>query len=437
VTSLIIKKNSPKLVYGKKSKRDMNLNELKKIKVAKVRQQFNNPSPANFRGMLQRELLKLNSIIKPGKNIAIAVGSRGISNLAAIVSDVVAYVKSQNALPFIFPAMGSHGGATAKGQEQVLESYGITEQSAGAPIKSALDTIELQPVGGVRVFMDKFAFESDGVILVNRIKPHTDFHAKYESGLVKMSVIGLGNQKQALEIHRLGLDGLREQIPKVAEQIFGTGKIIAGVGIVEDSIDRTNLIRVLPANEIFAGEPKLLERSRSFMPSLPVRDIDVLIIDRIGKNISGVGLDTNIIGRFGIPGQTDPDYPNIRSIVLNDLTDESHGNAIGLGLADVITRQLFDKIDFKVTFENAYTSSFLDRVKIPVIAENVPTALKFGLRNCGQIPPSEARIIRIQDTLHLEYCFVSQPIYRELSGKVETITGINPLFDDQGKLESF
>lgn len=385
--------------------------------LSKIRQHFRNNSIVDIKGELAKELLKLRPFIKPGANIALAVGSRGIKNLAVVVKEVTEFVKENKASPFIIPAMGSHGGATAEGQAEILAGYGITEKTIGAPIRSSMEVVEL-PQGDSPnpVFMDKNAYDSDGVILINRIKPHTDFNGKFESGLVKMSVIGLGNEKQASLIHRYGVYGLSVLIPLIAKQIFSTGKIIGGIALVENAYDNTMLVNSLKTNELFEQEPVLLEIARENMPSFPVNDIDVLIIDQMGKDISGVGIDPNIIGRIKIAGQEEPGRPEIKAIVLLNLTDNSHGNAIGIGLSDVITRKLFNKIDFSSTYTNAVTSSFLERAKMPIVAGNDKEAFEIALRSCGYLKNGEEKIIRIKDTLHLDEMYVSQPIFNILNG---------------------
>jgi hypothetical protein len=287
--------------------------------------------------------------------------------------------------------------------------------------------------------MDKNAYESDGVILINKIKPHTDFHATYESGLVKMSVIGLGKEAGAEAIHHFGVHGLTQLIPASAKQIFDTKKILAGVALIENAYDKTMMVNALRGQDILSEEPKLLDIARKNRPTFPVDNIDVLVIDRMGKNISGVGVDTNIIGRLKIYGQPEPPTPNIRSIVVADITDESHGNATGIGLADIIARRLFDKIDFQVTYKNIATSSFLERGKIPFIAENDVDALELALRNCGHSGPGEERIIRIKDTLHLDELYVSRAILDELSvnPQIEVIEKDIPVFDDKFLFRAF
>jgi hypothetical protein len=406
----------------------------------KIKQHFTNNSLVNVKEEISRELLKLRPLIKPGANIAIAIGSRGIRNLALVVKEVAEFIKESNAHPFIIPAMGSHGDATAAGQEGILAGYGISEKTVGAPVRSSMDVVEL-PRGDSPnpVFMDKNAFESDGVILINRIKPHTDYHGKYESGLVKMAVIGLGKEKQALAIHRFGVFGLSVLIPSTAKHIFSTGKILGGIALVENAYDETMLVSALKTNDFFDLEPGLLNIARKNMPSLPINDIDVLLIDQMGKDISGVGIDTNIIGRIRILGQKEPDKPSIKAIVLSDLTDASHGNAIGVGLSDVITKKLYDKIDFSSTYTNAITSSFLERAKIPIVAANDKEAFEIALRSCGYFKEGEEKIIRIKDTLHLDELYVSKPVFDLInySGEIESINENVKLFKSETEFSPF
>ncbi len=416
------------------------------VPLIKVRQMFERPRLLDVRAAVMQELAQMESCLRPGASIAIAVGSRGIANLAQIVKATVDFVKEHGAAPFIVPAMGSHGGGTAEGQTEVLASYGVTEAHIGAPVCATMDTVELtQEVSPNRVFMDRYAYESDGVILINRVKVHTDFHGPYESGLVKLSVIGLGKHRQALEVHKFGVYGLRSLIPPTAQQILATGKILFGVAIVENAYDETMLVKTLKAEDIMDEEPKLLDIARANMPSLPTergdtsKSIDILIIDRMGKDISGAGIDPNIIGRNKIRGEPEPPSPQVKAIVVSDLTPASHGNAVGLGLADVITQQLFDKIDMAATYENIVTSTFIERGKIPVIGKDDATATAIALRSCGPIPPKEVRIMRIQDTLHLGEVYISQAILDEIKDRddIEAIGEPVDVFDEEGKLRGF
>ena len=409
-------------------------------KLTKIKNNFIDNSLKDVRKTIRSELNRIKNIIKKGDSIAIAVGSRGIDNLQLTIKEVVDFAIKQGGDPFIIPAMGSHGGATAEGQAKVLAGYGITEHSIGAPVRSSMDVAEL-PQGELkhRIFMDKIAYNSAGVILINKIKPHTDFHSTYESGLVKMAVIGLGKEYGAKAIHNHGVYGLTQLIPASATQIFATHKILAGIALIENAYDKTMKIKAIPGNEIMSEEPELLKIAHANRPTFPVEKIDVLLIDRMGKNISGVGIDTNIIGRTKIYGQEEPSSPDIRSIVVRDLTDESHGNATGIGLADIITRKLYAKIDFDITYKNISTSSFLERGKIPFVAETDHDAMNLALRNCGNANPGEERIIRIMDTLHLDELYVSETILNELRGnlQIEIIDSTVDLFDDKNAINHF
>jgi len=411
-----------------------------KVKLTRIRQQFNDERLEDVEGTLALELQCLQSQTRRGGRIAIAAGSRGIADIASIVRTTADFVKAAGAEPFIVPAMGSHGGATDAGQEQMLASFGITEQNVGAPVQSSMEVIELpQGDSPVRLFMDRLAHESDGVILINRIKPHTDYHGRYESGLVKMAVIGLGKHAQALEVHRFGLPGLLEFMPMAAERLIDTGKIVGGIAVVENAYHQTKTVRVLGADQIMSEEPKLLVEAAANMPKLPVDRLDILFIDWIGKDISGVGIDTNIIGRMGMHGVAESAGPDIKAIVVCDVTPGSHGNALGIGLAEVITKRLFDSIDFDAMYGNAYTSAFLGRVKVPVVAKDDADAFRYALRVCGAIEPGSERIARIRNTLDLDELHVSDAVLKDLgeNAGVEVIGQPIEMLDDAGNLTEF
>lgn len=392
--------------------------------LTKIKQHFTKNGLADVKGEVSKELLRLKPMIKSGGSIAVAVGSRGIKNIFLIVKEVTDFIKANNAIPFIVPAMGSHGNAIAENQAQILADYGISEETTGVPVRSSMDVIEL-PKGDspAAVFIDKNAYYADGIILINRIKPHTDYHGSYESGLVKMTVIGLGKEKQASAIHSYGVYGLAELIPVVAKEIISTGKIIGGLAVVENAYDETMHVSALRSDEFFDKEPSLLKAAKDNMPYIPADNMDLLIIDEMGKNISGVGVDPNIIGRMKIYGQPEPPIPAVKSIIIADITKESHGNAIGVGLADVILRRLYNKIDFPSTYTNGITSSFYERIKIPVIAESDIEAYSIALRGCGYIKKGEEKVVRIKNTLHLEELYVSDAVLEEIkdSGRIEII----------------
>jgi hypothetical protein len=410
------------------------------VYLSRVRQRFPRERIAEIEEATVEALTALRGVIKSGASIAIAAGSRGIANIARIVKTAADFVRDAGAKPFIVPAMGSHGGATAEGQATLLASYGIIEQAMGCPVRATMEVVELPNDGlKTKLFMDRFVWESDGVIVVNRIKPHTDFHGDFESGLAKMMVIGLGKERQAFEMHGFGVHGLRDLVPQAAKRLLTMGKILAGIGIVENAYDETAIIEAIPAANIWTREPQLLALAKQNMPRLPVEDLDVLIVDRFGKNISGTGMDTNIIGRTHIVGEPEPASPRIKMIVVTDLTEESHGNATGMGFADIITRRLYRKIDFPVTYKNVVTAGFPDRAKLPMVMETDREALELALRGAGCRDISRTRVARIRDTLHLDDLFVSDAVLDEVRRKpnVEVADGRSEACDAAGVLRPF
>ena len=403
----------------------------------KVRQRFENAAIADIEQTVAQQLQSGKWNCAPGARIAIAVGSRGIANIARITKAVVAAVKAKGGAPFIIPAMGSHGGATAEGQQEILASYGVTEDAMGCPVHSSMEVVALENGDlEMQLFMDRHAFESDGVILINRIKPHTAFHGDYESGLVKMSVIGLGKERLANALHAFGIYGLKTLMPKAARMILATGKIILGVGIVENAYDETAMIEALTPEEILSREPELLNIAKALLPRFPLKDIDVLVVDQLGKNISGSGMDPNIIGRMRIRGEADPEFPAIKVIVVADLTEASHGNACGIGLADLVTRRLADKIDWDATYMNGITSGFYEHFMLPIVAPTDAQALEWGIR-ASHDPHKLKKIVRITDTLHLSEMYVSEAALAEIKGKVEILGEPVNMFDEQGALITF
>ena len=401
----------------------------------KVRQQFPREAVANIEQTVAEQMQKLT--IAPGANIAIGAGSRGVANIARIVKAVVDTVKAKGGNPFIFPAMGSHGGATDEGQAEILASYDITAATMGCPVRSSMEVVPIEH-GDLEIplYMDKTAYESDGVILVNRIKPHTAFHGDYESGLVKMSIIGLGKQRLAEALHSYGIYGLKTLMPAAARKIMATGKVILGIGIVENAYDDTAIIEALTPDEIWTREPQLLEIAKESLPTFPLDELDVLIVDRIGKNISGSGMDPNIVGRIGIRGEADADKPRIKVIITTDLTDESHGNACGIGMADVVTKRLKDKIDWDVTYMNGVTSGFFEHFTLPIVAATDQQAFEWGIR-ASHDPKRPKRIARIKDTLHLSELYLSPAALDERHRNVELISEPGSLFNEQGALIPF
>lgn len=345
--------------------------------------------------------------LRPGARIALAVGSRGIGRLPELVRGAVRGLRAAGADPFVVPAMGSHGGATAEGQREMLASLGVEESTIGCRVRSSMEVVALEAALEVPVVMDRLAWEADGVVLLNRVKPHTDFHGTWESGLAKMASIGLGKAVQAAAIHRHGVRGLRELMPAVAEVVLGSGRVLLGVAVVENAYDEPMLVEAIRPGVLMERETELLEVARAHLPRLPVDELDLLIVDRIGKEISGCGMDTNVIGRTRIHGEPEPASPRIRSIVACGLTERSHGNGTGAGLADVITRSLYERIDLGVTATNVVTSGFLERGKIPVVAPDPRTAALWALHGSPPVPGEALRVARIRDTLHLSELYLS------------------------------
>ncbi len=364
--------------------------------------------------------LKISEFCNSGQTVAVTAGSRGISQIPEILRLIVNRIKYYGGKPIIVPAMGSHGGATSDGQTSLLAELGIFEETVGAPIVSSMDVVEIGSLrNGMPVYMDKIAFQSDAIIVVNRIKPHPDFTSRYQSGLAKMTAIGLGKQAGADTIHRYGAYGLIELIPQAARLIVEKSPIVGGIAILENAYHEIATIKeVTPAGIAGDEEAKLLEMAYSLFPKIPLDDIDLLIVDELGKNISGTGMDAKTIGRVKVFGSQEPESPKIRTIVVLDITKESHGNAVGIGLADVTTQSVFERIDFESMYINSLTSGItgIQRAFIPIVAPNDRLAIYSALRACGRPDLQNARIVRIKNTLELELLDISDTV---LSGELE------------------
>ena len=393
---------------------------MENIKLIKVYQKFDNKKINNIAEVISNEFkrIQLDQKIIPGMIIGITVGSRGIDNLQLIIKSIISEVKKRKGIPFIVTAMGSHGGATAEGQKEILTNYGITEESMGVPIKASMETVELgQLKNGLPVYFGKIAYNADGIIVVNRIKVHTAFKAEIESGLHKMLSVGLGNHQGAKLVHSLGVRGIRDYMIEFAEVILKKAPILAGFGILENGYDQTLKIVAARPEELVRVDKELLRECKQILPKLPVKNIDILIIQEMGKNISGTGMDTNIIG--GIKdfkaGEYEP--PTIKKILVLDLTSETHGNALGIGMADMITRRLYEKIDLKVTNMNTITTTFLDRARIPIVFDTDKDALEIGLKTICNLPGMKPRIMIIKNTLKLDQLYVTEPIWDEIKNE--------------------
>jgi len=389
----------------------------------KIKQLFDDSHIEDIKSHVETECSTFSTRFKKGEKIAVTVGSRGISNLVLIIKTIVEFFSSRGHEVVIIPAMGSHGGATAEGQVEVLQGYGITKESTGAEILSSMEVVELDSEGlENRVFVDKNAYECDAVIVVNRIKAHTDFSSEIESGLIKMCCIGLGKQKQAVEIHKHGVYGLTYLLKPTSERIIRDANVRMGIAIVENSYHQTKTIKAVEPDAFYEEEKKLFVEANENLAQLPVEQIDILCVDEMGKNISGVGIDPNVIGCTGIRYQDPKNAVKIQTIIADDITPESHGNAIGVGLADIISEKLYKKIDFHATYENTITSSFLERAKVPIVKPNYEEALKVAMDVSGK-SNDEVRLVKIKNTQELSELYVSKAVYKELEGKthIETV----------------
>lgn len=375
--------------------------------------------------------------IKPGQKIAVGCGSRGIANIDRIAKVVISEIKAIGAEPFIFPAMGSHGAATAEGQKAVLAGYGISEEAMGCPVKATMETEELSSLpDGVPIFIDKHASGADGIILINRIKPHTNFRADIESGIVKMMSIGMGKIKAATIYHTFGMDAFGELLPKVAQVVMKERPFLFGMGIVENAYDETAIVEAITAEILLSREAELQAQAKAMMGRLYFDDIDVLIIDEMGKNISGAGFDPNITGRNN-RDVLHWDGPSIQKIVVLDLTPETKGNATGLGLADVITMKIYKQMDIASTYANVITSAYLDGAAVPIIMNTEQEAVQLAVKASLRVKPGGCRILRIKNTLEVADIMVSESMLPEVEAhaKMQALGAPAPFqFDSEGNL---
>ncbi len=411
-------------------------------RMIRVRQRFDRPIVDDIPGEVQRQLaaLDLGQRVRPGQSVAITAGSRGIANIAVITRAIVAHCRELGLQPFIVPAMGSHGGATADGQREVLAGYGIVEEFVGAPIRASMETVIVDTTPqGIPVHFDRIASEADHVIVAGRIKPHTGFVGEIESGLHKMMLIGLGKAIGAAIYHKAIKDfTFLDIITAVADSVIRKCRVLCGVGIVENAYDETALIAAVAPEEFYEREKELLKQARDWLPRLPFPDVDLLIIDQIGKNVSGTGMDTNVVGRkYNDHAATDLDDARVRRILIRGLTEQTHGNACGIGLAEFTTRRVVAQIDARITNVNCITAGHPTAAMLPIVCENDRDAIVDALLTIGLTPPEQARVIQIHNTLHLENVLVSEAYADELAGapRLEIVGPAHPMaFDAHGFL---
>ena len=374
-----------------------------------------------------------------GKRIAVTVGSRGIPDNARIVRTICDQLKCWGAEPFIVPAMGSHGGGTAEGNLEILEGYGITEENMGVPIRAGMDVVKIGELKDhTPVYCDRIAAEADGIVLYNKVKPHTSFKGEHESGLLKMMAIGLAKHKGCSAIHRCGFETFAENIPEAAQVFLDRMNVVFGVAVVQNAYDEISDIRVFPHDRIIDGDREMLKIAKARFPQFRFDHIDLLIIDRIGKNISGTGADPNVTGRGHTPAFGDMFHT--RKLFIRGLSAQSHHNAIGLGFADITTRRCLNDADWESTWVNLTTSLMIHSAKIPLYQNNDYEALRLVLKTCPRLDYPNARIARIRNTLSLDELEVSEALAEELKSNPQVEILSEPyelVFDDEGFLEDF
>jgi hypothetical protein len=411
--------------------------------IVRVRQHLERPQVADVHATVRSELEKLDlgRRIRPGQTVALTAGSRGIANIPVILKAVADHLKRLGAQPFLVPTMGSHGGGTAEGQRQIIESYGITEAFVGVPIRASMETVQVGTTAdGYPVLLDRHASQADHIGVVGRIKPHTGYHGPIESGLLKMMMIGLGKHAGALLYHRILLDQPYDRVVRgVAKTMLANAPIAFGLGVVENGYDETAMIEGVQPEHFVEREEALLVEARRLLPKLPVLRADVLVVDRIGKDVSGSGMDTNVVGRKrAFRGQPPPPgMPTVRLIHVRGLTEHTHGNATGIGLADFTLTGLVQAMNYKATVINCLTAGYPEGAFIPVHFATDREVLDAALAIIGTRAPEEARLLRIQDTLHLDELEVSEAVLAD----PEPQTSFTPLgrprplaFDEAGML---
>jgi hypothetical protein len=378
------------------------LHEIPIPKMVRIRQKFDDTKIENPAEVLREELKKPGTIdqIKPGQQVAIAVGSRGVRNIDLFTKLTVEAIQAVGAHPYIVPSMGSHGGATAEGQAEVLHHLGISEESMGCPIRSSMEVVQIaQLENGLPVYIDQIASTADAIVVINRVKPHTAFRGPIESGIMKMIAIGLGKQRGAEACHQLGFKYMAENVPAMAKLMMEKLPIVFGVAVVENAFDETCRIEAIAAAKVEEREIVLLEEAKARLPKFLFKQMDVLVVDYIGKNISGDGMDPNITGRYPTPYAHGG--PDVSKIVVLDLTKESKGNANGVGTADFTTQRLIDKMDKPGTFINGLTSTVCAPTKVSTYLDNDKYAIKAAVKTCNILDYTTCRLVRIKDTLHL------------------------------------
>ncbi|WP_087975081.1 lactate racemase domain-containing protein [Oceanobacillus rekensis] len=412
------------------------LNDIPVPKMAKVKQTFDNTREEDVVGTLQAQLERVKDTVKPGMEIAVAVGSRGVDRLVDITGVTIKFLQDLGAKPFIVPSMGSHGGATAEGQKAVLEHLGVTEEAVNAEIRSSMEVIKIGELpNGLPVYIDKLASEADGIVVINRVKPHTAFRGPVESGIMKMISIGLGKQKGAEACHQLGFKHMAEHVPAMAKMIMEKMPIIFSVATVENAFDKVAKLEVLLPEEVEAKEVELQKLSKQLLPKLFFDEIGVLVIDEIGKNISGDGMDPNVTGRYPTPYAHGG--PDVSKMVVLDVTPESEGNANGVGTADFTTERLVNKMDKHGTYANGLTSTVVGPTHISTTLPNDKMAIQAAVKTCNILDFTKVKLVRIKNTLDIGEIEVSESLLEhvEKHPNLEVVSELYEIdFNKQGNL---
>jgi len=409
--------------------------------IARVRQTYDQPEVADVPAAVDRAVRgsRIGSRVKPGGSVAVTVGSRGIAGIDRIARAAVDALKGMGFRPFVVAAMGSHGGGTPEGQRALLAGFGVTEAALGCPVRCETDTVVLGTNAfGLPIHFDRNAHEADGIVLLNRVKPHTSFTGRFESGLLKMLTVGLGKREGAAQVHKLGLPGLKTLLPEVGAFLLGKTPIALGLALLENAREHTARVVAVEPEDLLETEPRLLDEARGLMARLPFDQIDVLVVGELGKNYSGTGLDPNVIGRQRVETMPDLPRPVVTRLAVLDLSAETQGNALGIGLADLTTERAVRAIDPTPMRVNSLTSNFLTRARVPLSLPTDRDVLDACLATCWRVDPAEARVVVIPNTLELTDLWVTEPLAAEVEGHpgLAFATGFLPVpIDDRGRLD--
>ena len=410
------------------------------IRLVKVRQHFEAPTVPDLAREVRDELESLlqQYQLESNSRVAITAGSRGINDAVEVYQAAVELLKEEGHEPFLFSSMGSHGRGTADGQRDLLRSLGVTEEKIGAPVLCSAEVVQLgeteEPLAGLPVYASKEAAEADGILAINRVKPHTSFHGPYESGLMKMLAVGMGRDKGASMVHQLGWSSMVESIESIGGAVLERLPVIGGLAIIENAHEETALVKGLPGSEIPESETQLLELARDYMPFLPIDQADLCVVREMGKNYSGTGMDTNVIGRLRLQGIPEPTEPAIQFLAVLDLSEASHGNATGVGLADFTTERLVEKIDYEATYLNCLTSGGPIRAAVPITLPTDEALFEAVWQALKPERLGEVRLLIVNNTLHLEEMWISETLLEMVEDReeIEVVGEPFPLEFDSG-----